>query len=145
MSRQEALILNMDDVHVKRQLMSKIGALSGVWKMTLTRQRFRRTLDQNAYYWVAVVTPFVEWLEDEWGDKIEPEQAHEMLKQRILGVKYKEIAGQPLAIPPSSRNLDIEEFSIYVEKCIQWLAEFCGIVVVPSDVYSTQPNQTRKD
>ena len=135
----------MDDVHVKRQLMSRIGALSGVWKMTLTRQRFKRTLDQNAYYWVAVVTPFVEWLEDEWGDKIEPEQAHEMLKQRILGVKYKEIAGQPLAIPPSSRNLDIEEFSIYVEKCIQWLAEFCGIVVVPSDVYSTQPNQTRKD
>jgi len=144
MSRQEALILNMDDVHVKRQLMSKIGTLSGVWKLTLTRQRFRRTLDQNAYYWVAVVTPFVEWLHDEWGDKIEPDQAHEMLKQRILGVKYKEIAGQPLAIPPSSRNLDIEEFSIYVEKCIQWLAEFCGIVVVPSDVFTnnSKGNQT---
>lgn len=136
MSQKESIIVNMDDVHVKRQLMSKFGALTGIWKLSLTRQRLTRSLNQNAYYWVAVVTPFAEWLRDEWGDSgIEPEQAHDMLKQKILGVHYHEIMGQPLAITPSSRKLDTAEFSEYIEKCAAWLAEFCGIVVASSDLF----------
>lgn len=135
MSRKESLILNMDDLTIKRQVMSKIGTLQGVWEMTLTRRRFNRSLNQNSYYWVAVVAPFVEWLHDEWGESIEPEQAHEMLKQKILGVKYKEIGGQAVVITPTSHNLDTAEFTDYIEKCAAWLAEFCGIVVVSSDVF----------
>lgn len=130
----------MDDLEIKRQIMSKIGTLKGVWELSLKRRRYNRSLDQNAYYWVAVVTPFVHWLKDEWGDSIEPEQAHEMLKHKILGVKYKEVAGESLPIVPSTRVLDVEEFSVYVEKCAAWLAEFCGIVVVPSEVFLAKEN-----
>lgn len=138
MSRKESLILNMDDLNIKRQLMSKIGTLKGVWELSLKPRRLNRSLDQNSYYWVAVVTPFVEWLREEWGDNIEPEQAHEMLKAKILGVKYKEIAGEAITLIPSSRKLDTAEFSDYIERCARWLAEFCSIVVVPSEIFFIQ-------
>lgn len=135
MSHKESLILNMDDLAIKRQVMSKIGTLKGVWKMTLTRRRFNRSLNQNSYYHVAVVEPFKEWLIEEWGEIVTHDQAHEMLKQKILGVQYKQIAGEPVAITPSSAKLNTAEFSDYIERCAQWLAEFTGIVVLSSDLY----------
>ncbi len=143
---KDAELWNLAEPSEKQRLMRQISTLpKGIYDVLIKPHRFKRTLDQNSYYWVGVVAPFADWLQDEWGDKIEPEQAHEMLKQRILGVQYREIAGQPLAIPPSSRTLDVEEFSEYVEKCIQWLAEFCGIVVIPSDVFLHHSNRTRKE
>ena len=88
----ESAILNFDDIVVKRQFMSYVGTLRGLQEVRIRPRRRTRSLDQNSYYWSAVIAPFVEWLREAYGDtKIAPEQAHEMLKVKILGLNEKPI------------------------------------------------------
>lgn len=134
----ESHVLNMDDIRVKRDLMSRIGTLKGLWEFKLKPRKRTRSLDQNAYYWAAVVTPWLAWLREAEGtDFIDKEQAHEALKAAVLGVKTvaNKQTGVCVEVPPRTRRMQTDEFSDYVERCIKFLAEFCGIVVLPSEVF----------
>lgn len=135
---KDTLLINMSDAAAKRQLMTEIGRLSGLYEFYLKPRKRTRSLDQNAYYWAAVVQPFTDWLRENYGDsKIDKEQAHEMLKVKVLGLTEKQIPGsdETITIIPHSKTLTVEEFSEYIEKCAAWLAEFCEIVVVPSELF----------
>lgn len=131
---KDTLLVNLSDPTVKRELMTQIGRLSGLYEFYLKPRKRTRSLDQNAYYWAAVVTPFTDWLREVYGDsQIDKEQAHEMLKVKILGLQEKEIDGETISLIPRSKTLTVEEFSEYIEKCAAWLAEFCEIIVIPSE------------
>lgn len=135
---KDTLLINMSDAAAKRELMIQIGRLSGLYEVYIKPRKRTRSLDQNAYYWAAVVQPFTDWLRLNYGDsKIDKEQAHEMLKVKILGLTEKQIpnSGESVTIIPRSKTLTVEEFSEYIEKCAAWLAEFCEIVVVPSEMF----------
>lgn len=131
------MVLNLDDVETKKRLMSKIGRLRGLHEITIKPRRKARSLNQNSYYWVAVAQPFRDWLREEWQEDVSLEQAHEMLKHKILGSKevVDKATGEVLEIPPTSRDLDVHEFGEFIEGCARWLAEFCGIVVIPSEMF----------
>ncbi len=139
--REPPLIVNLDDLETKRRLVAEIGKLKGLWELHLKPRKLTRSLNQNAYWWQAVVTPFHRWLNDEWGERVEMEQAHEMLKQKILGIKFVEIDGQALAVPRSSRTLDTEEFAKLIDGAAAWLAKFCGIVVVPPEMFTEKEKE----
>lgn len=141
---KDSLIVNLSDPAVKRQLMTEIGRLSGLYEVLIRPRKRTRSLDQNAYYWTAVVAPFTEWLRETYGDtQIDKEQAHEMLKVKILGLQEKRIAIKSeetdgvlhLPLIPRSKTLTVEEFTEYIEKCAAWLAEFCEIIVIPSEAF----------
>ena len=88
MADEDILVLNMDDPEIKRRLMRQIGMLKGLWQLDLKPRKLVRTLQQNKYYRVAVVLPFRDWLREAYGDSwITADQAHEMLKDRILSGK----------------------------------------------------------
>lgn len=135
---KDTILINMSDAAAKRELMIQIGRLSGLYEFYLKPRKRTRSLDQNGYYWVAVVQPFTEWLRNVWGDsKIDKEQAHEMLKAKILGTTEKRIpdSDETLIMIPRSKTLTVEEFSEYIDKAAAWLAEFCEIIVVPSELF----------
>jgi hypothetical protein len=136
---KDSLIVNLSDPAVKRELMIQIGRLSGLHEILIRPRKRTRTLDQNAYYFAAVVAPFTEWLREVYGDRqIDKEQAHEMLKVKILGSNdwlLPNSESEKLLILPRSKTLTTDEFSDYIEKCAAWLAEFCEIVVVPSELF----------
>lgn len=135
MSREmkDALVVNLASTDQKRKLMSFIGTLpAGLYDVLIKPHKKTRSLDQNAYYWVAVVEPFRSWIKEEWQESVSAKQAHEILKRQILGVKQ---SPSGIQIPPTSKNLSVQEFSEYVEGCARWLAEFCGIVVIPSELF----------
>lgn len=128
----------MDDRETKQRLMRKVGALSGLWEVSFRPRKRTRSLNQNSYYFVAVVQPFRDWLREQYGDdRIDLDQAHEMLKVKILGMDEKLIEGtnEVLKLIPRSRTLDSMEFSKYIEGCIEWLAEFANIIVIPSEMF----------
>ena len=138
MSGHEAIILNMDDLAVKRRFMQKVQLMTGLWEMRIRPRRLTRSLSQNAYYFAAIVQPFTEWLKIEWGDSdIRPDQAHELLKHRILGVKelVNKQTGEMIEITRSSRQLDTAEFAEFIDKAAAWLAEFCGLVILPPEMF----------
>lgn len=133
---RDALIVNLSDLATKRQLMAEIGRLSGPHEILIRKIRLTRSLNANKYYFAAVVQPFCEWLREAYGDPaIDKEQAHEMLKVKILGMSKKEVDGETLHLIPRSKTLTDEEFSDYIERASAWLAEFAGIVVLPPDMF----------
>ena len=87
---ESTTIVNLSDASVKRRLMVQISKLTGLHEVKIKPRKRTRTLDQNSYYFVAVVQPFRDWLRDEYGDlQISSEQAHEMLKVKMLGMDEK--------------------------------------------------------
>lgn len=131
-------VLNLSDASVKRQLMIQIGGLQGLHEVRIRPRKRTRSLDQNSYYFVAVVQPFRDWLRGEYGDSlITSDQAHEMLKVKILGMDEKLIEGtnEVLKLIPRSKTLTKDEFGSYIDKCSEWLLTFCEIVVVPSELF----------
>lgn len=134
---KDTILINMSDAAAKRELMIQIGRLTGLYEFYLKPRKRTRTLDQNKYYWGAVVQPFTEWLRENWGDiLIDKEQAHEMLKVKILGLTEKQLPlGEIVTMIPHSKTLKTDEFWQYVEKCSQWLEEFTGIIVLPPEQF----------
>ncbi len=131
-------VLNLSDASVKRNLMVQISGLQGLYEVKIRPRKRTRSLDQNAYYFVAVVQPFRDWLRSEYGDElITSDQAHEMLKVKILGMDEKLIEGtsEVLKLIPRSKTLTKDEFGSYIDKASEWLAQFCSIVVVPSEMF----------
>jgi hypothetical protein len=117
--------------------MGQIQKLKGLYEVSIHPRQITRTLSQNRYYFAAVVGPFAEWLRETQGDNfIDSEQAHEMLKWKILGpTEIHNAEGEVETLPPRSRTLETAEFGEYIEKCAAWLAEFCEIVVLPPEVF----------
>jgi hypothetical protein len=134
-TKEPPLVLNFDDIEVKRRVIQKITLLKGLWEFDLKPRRFVRTPLQNRYYWIGVVIPFREWLREAYGDSwITAEQAHEMLKARLLPSRDGEIGD----LPPSTTQLSTAEFAKYVDDAAAFLAEFCGVVVIPPEIFYQQ-------
>lgn len=140
-------VYNFDSLQTKRRFMQNVQAMSGLWEISMKPRRFVRSLNQNAYYFAAVVSPFAEWLRNEWGDSSGTvEQAHELLKTKILGTKelVNKKTGEVIEITQSSKTLDTHEFGEFIENAAAWLAEFTGIVVLSPDLFWEQPEKKRK-
>lgn len=145
MSKAETTAWNLSDITAKRRLMEHISTLKGLHDITIKPRRITRTLNQNSYYWIAVVTIFAHWLREQYGDpSITLEDAHDVLKRQILGVRSKEIGKDTIEIPASTRVLDKIEFADYIDQCAAWLADFCGLVVIDSKLFFDEKEQLRK-
>jgi hypothetical protein len=135
---ESVMILDMNDLNTKRKLMTRIGSLKGLWEVSLKERKRTRTLNQNSYYFAAVVTPFRDWLRETDGDpSITTEQAHEALKSAVLGTRtvVNSATGEVVEIPPPTRTMKSDDFTAYVEASAKWLAEFCGIVVLEPEMF----------
>lgn len=139
-------VVNMDLVANKRRVMQSVQMMTGLWEVSFKKRKLTRSLNANKYYFAAIVNPFTEWLREQYGDpQIDSEQAHEMLKVKILGWDEKLIPGtdETLRLIPRSRTLDSSEFAEYINKCAAWLAEFCNIVVISSDLFWEAPEKPK--
>lgn len=133
MATGETFVVDCDDHEAKVRLMQKVGSLRGSYKVTLKPCRPIRSLLGNQYYFAGCVEPFRQYLIESEGDpRIDTETAHETLKLAVLGAA-KSKAG--VAMMPSTRRMEQPEFNEYVELVIAWLASFCKIAVVPSDLF----------
>jgi len=132
------LVVNFDSVESKRRVMQRIQKLKGLHEVSIKPRKKTRSLNANAYYWAAYVRPFTEWLRDEWGDPtITGEQAHALLKTRVLGPKEKliEDTGEVIELIPTTHDMDKYDFGNYLDSAAKFLAEFAGIVVLSSDLF----------
>lgn len=90
-----------------------------------------RTLDQNAYYFAAIVRPITEFF-IEHGEPFNELIVHEILKTKFLGVYRPTKTGEvELLYVRSSSSLKVFEFSFYIEDCIRYAAEDLGLVIEP--------------
>ena len=138
----------MSDVRAKRRLIAKIGTLQGLQEVSIKPRKLTRSLNANAYYWSAVISPWLQWLREEWGDtSITAEQAHIALKKAVLGMREKmRPDGEVMELVPTTHDMDKQEFGQYIESAAKFLAEFASIVVLEPEMYfeSPAPEQKRR-
>lgn len=113
----------------------------GKYKVTIKRAG-KRTLSQNGYYWAAVLPAVCDGLKD-LGHDLSIMEVHEWLKGKF---NYQEVVnkstGEYERIPVSTTRLTTLEFSEeYLEKIIQFAAEFLNVVIPPpgkqSEIWET--------
>jgi hypothetical protein len=112
----------------KQAVLQFVRGLAGPHRVEIVRYRARRTDTQNRYYWPCVVQPFADFLRGQ-GETITDEQAHDLMKAKFLTVTVTnsgtgEVIGERVR---STTELNVDEFSEYLEKVIAWLADMFGI------------------
>lgn len=146
-SKEPPLVINMDDLNAKKRFMAKIGTLKGLWNVSLQPRKKTRSLQANAYYWAAYIPAWLEWLRDASGEPwITKDQAHKMLVKHVLGttdIVNKETGEVIDAIVPETHLMDKSEFNEYLDRSAEFLASFCGIVVISSDLFFEE-RETKK-
>lgn len=93
--------------------------------------RKRRGLNQNAYYWGVVCEMVRDGLKDAgYRSILTTDDAHEALKMLFLKKQIvNEETGECIESIGSTANLTTIEFSEYIERIIQWAAEYLSIVI----------------
>ena len=93
-----------------------------VW-VAIVRQQHARTLPQNRYYWL-LVTEIANYIGEG------RDETHALLKGQFLPKRDIELLeGKRLTMPPSTRTLDVEGFTAYIESIKVWSAQFLGLAL----------------
>ena len=120
-------------------LYKKLRQLRGVHRVEICKWRPRRSDAQNRFMWPCIVKPLGDFLREQ-GEQVTDDHCHEMLKHKFLRCEYTDSkTGEVITYTKSTTELNTDEFSIYAEQCMQWLAEVFGIICeTPPD--TTGPN-----
>lgn len=93
-----------------------------VLRLSISEAKDKRSLDQNSYYWVAIV-PHMRKYRFECGDALSIEQVHEdMLEQFAPLVTAKRPDGRLYTRSKRSKEMDVSEMAQYITAITAWLA-----------------------
>ena len=131
------VIKTPDDAHavwVYLKEYAKQAVLIGTpLQVIVSRYRATRSNEQNAYMWVAVLTPAAEQVTAN-GTKFSPETWNEYLKMKFLpetcakGIdKWLVLPGGDRVLRMSTSDLDVSEMTLYLEECTAHLASEYGV------------------
>lgn len=81
----------------------------GSWIVTVEKEKVKRTLDQNAFYWM-----YLEVIEKETGNLAS--DLHELFKRKFLEPIQKKIMNVEFKLPASTSDLSKADFSDYMDK-----------------------------
>lgn len=93
-------------------------------RLSLSEAKEKRSLDQNAYYWVAIV-PHVRHVRFEMGDPLSIDQVHEdLLSQFAPTVSGKTLKGNIYLRPMRSKEMSVQQMADYITAITGLMAEF---------------------
>jgi hypothetical protein len=100
------------------------------FKVEFRRIGANRSNQQNRYYWGVIVEAFRYGVQQQWGDYIGKQEAHETLKSNCLYTeRINEDTGEVLRIIGSTSENDTGEQEVYHEKCRRLIMDYFGIEV----------------
>ena len=111
----------------KRFMADVAGLKDGTYEISL-RLKNRRSTPQNDYYWGVVIWEIRHRLE-ELGNRFTSDQVHDLLKAKFLATPVCNEQGEVVEVPGSTAGLNKSEFGEYLDKVIQWAAEFLSIEI----------------
>jgi hypothetical protein len=133
-------IIKPGETELKREAQSFIGQSTKAVRIEICDYRPRRTDRQNRLYWPTRVKPFADWLGEQYGVPPDEDRAHRIFKDTFLrvpecnpmtGETMFDLNGDPMMRTRSTRQLNTEEFSMYLDQCDNLLEELCGIIQTP--------------
>lgn len=116
-------------VHNKRLMQEWAGRFKGKnVRIKIERAGSRRSLPQNSYYH-AVIIQEVKLALLELGHMLSDDEVHFFLKSKFNSVQIPSKEGELIELPGTTTTLTKTEFSEYVERIIQWSAEYLNISI----------------
>ncbi len=126
-------------VHKKDLFVKYLATLKGLVSIQIVQRKAKRSLNQNAYYWVCLSI-----IGDELG--YTKEEMHGIFGMMYLK-EYTSITngktGEIIEIEMirSTTTLNKVEFGEYLNRIIQWAAEMGVILLTPEEFYETDLKQ----
>jgi hypothetical protein len=87
----------------------------------------KRGNQANRYYWSCVVTPFRDWLEQQWGTVVSKERAHDILKSVCSVEEIMLPNGKIQKTVIDTSGMKRDEFAAYTTRCRNYLRDMFGI------------------
>ena len=103
--------------------------------LTIKKYRKARTDKQNLYYWGGVLDTIVQEIADTTGN--DAETLHRTFKYMFLPKQRVMWRGIERKVVPSTTNLDVNEFSEYVNKVIAEAAQLGIVIQSPEEYYNS--------
>lgn len=127
-------IFDMTDPIEKRKLLNRIGTMTGKWVVGAYPYKPRRSNRANAFYWAAIIPAFARFMHSH-GTAFSKEEVHEFLLQQFANREVvNPISGEVIAkIGRRSSKMNTEQFSAYVNSCMEWMEEKFGIILQGAD------------
>lgn len=145
MPKRDFHLVNFDVLAEKRKFLEGAQKLKGVHEVSIRQIKAKRSLEANGYYWSAFIPGWLDWLRESSGEPwITKEQAHKILVKHVLGTKNivnKETGEVIDEIIPETHTMDSKDFAEYLDRAAEFLSSFCGLVILPSDVYFEAPEK----
>lgn len=131
-------VVNFNDVDSIKALMGDFQRLRGMWRVTWTLFRTRRSDRQNRYWHPCFVEPFREAMAEQ-GQLMDHEQAHNALVTAVVGNEWADPkTGATFSWRPHTSEMDTAEFNRMLDLAAQLLVEMFGIIVPdPSEYHET--------
>lgn len=143
MKREQVEVYNLSDMASKHRLMGTIAKLQGLHEVYIKPQLKTRSLNANAYYFVAIATVFREWLREVWGDPtITTEQAHIEIKKAVLGMREKlnEHTGEMMELVPATHTMDKYDYAAFIDKATEFVENYTGIAILKPELFAEERN-----
>ena len=107
-------------------------------ELTIKRKNTRSS-PQNRYYW-GIVVKEIEIRLKQLGNDFDPDTVHEYLKDKFNQVEIIGEGGEVIDyIGESTTKMNKEQFSIYVDKIIEWANDFLNInIPLPNEKLELQ-------
>lgn len=142
MSAAQTYIINFSDIVEKRDLLQKLGELQGLHEIRIKKRIRRGTKEQRGYYWVAIVPAFIRALAEQ-GETVTEDEAHEAFKYMFLRGSKKvknPVTGEEYSVPfiGSTESLEIDEKSMFISSCLDFLAQYFNIALPDSALYTSK-------
>lgn len=113
----------------KKRFAQDLGSFKDCAVELTIRKKNRRSSPQNRYLW-GVVYKEVEIRLKQLGNDVNADVVHEFLKGKFLQVPMIGEGGEVIEnLPGSTADLNKEEFALYVDKIIEWAAQFLEITI----------------
>lgn len=126
---------------VERQRFIDAIAALGDGPVTISIKRIgpKRTLSQQAYYRGVVVPMLRDAINDAWGEDLNDEEVHELLKRQFNTRTIETENGHTVKLAMSTTRLDTAEYVAYVEKCRRMASQFFNLDIPdPVKILSTK-------
>lgn len=115
-----------------RETLTELGALQGLYKVTVERVSDKMRDRARGYYFGVVCKSLMLYVAAQ-GQQMTKDQAHAFFKEKFLpsATFLNHETGEEETIPPTITRLDVPAGSVFIEKCIVWLSEM-GVSVPPA-------------
>ena len=129
-------IFNFDQPKTKAIVKQYVNGLEGLWQVEFTRCKDQRSLQANAYYWSTVLPRVQAGIKNQWGDKLDRMQTHELcLVHHSSTTVVNRLTGEETRVAKKrSSKMNKEEFSDFLETVMKLAADLGEYVASPGEV-----------